>query len=185
MNKFVFHVKKKRTISIKNPKLRKIRNSLREIISQAQTMEIKKIQEESSKIIEKFKVDQETEEMTQFREITGEFSFWMGDYTENFKNWLKERNIDLGTVEMNHKKKIEQFEANPVNKELNEIEIKLSDKRDKLDYAWSNSICICPVCGSRTSDMTFNPYLKAWFCVDCYEKNRDFYVRRGEPHIYP
>jgi len=115
-------MKKKRTISITNPKLRVIRNTLREIISRASdSIERELIQERDNLCLEK------DEERIRF----------------------------------------------------------LSDKIDKLSYVWKNSICVCPVCGSRTSDMTFNPHLKAWFCVDCYEKNRQFYVKRGEPQIYP
>ena len=123
-------MKKKRTISITNPKLRKIRNSLREIISKATIDELGRIIQENTKKSKKY-VD--------------------SNYSEKWGIEVK----------------------------------KLSDRRDKVDTALDNSICICPVCKSRTSDMTFNPYLKAWFCVECYEKNRDFYVRRGEPHIYP
>lgn len=113
-------MKKKRTIMIRDPLLRKIRNALREIISNAANEEYRRL------IKEKERVDV---------------------YSD--KN--------------------------------QELEINL----DRLDTARKNSICVCPVCGSRTSDMTFNPHLKAWFCVDCYEKNRQFYVKRGEPHIYP
>lgn len=118
----MIHVKKKRTISIKDSKLRKIRNSLREIISKASvSYERELIQKKSNLSIETDKEELKT----------------------------------------------------------------LAGKRDEIHSALNKSICICPVCKSRTSDMTFNPYLKAWFCVECYEKNRQFYIRRGEPHIYP
>lgn len=179
------HVKKKRTISIKNPKLKRVRNSLREVISQAHFLESKRLGEEASKIINKFTEDQDTDEMIRYRNETREFAFWRGAFTENFQKWLEERDLDLGIVEANYQKKLELFETDSINKELEEKEVELSGRRSRLDTAWKNSICVCPVCGSRTSDMTFNPYLKAWFCVDCYEKNRDFYIRRGEPHIYP
>ncbi len=115
-------MKKKRTISITNPKLRKIRDSLREIISKA---------------------------------------------SDSYERELIKERDGLRLEEDKEKIKV------------------LGDKIDKIYTAWKNSICVCPVCGSRTSDMTFNPHLKAWFCVDCYEKNRQFYVKRGEPHIYP
>ena len=55
----------------------------------------------------------------------------------------------------------------------------LSDKRDKLDTAWKKSICMCPSCGSRTSDMTFNPNGEHWFCATCYQKYHDFYKKRA------
>lgn len=118
----MFYVKKKRTIMIKNPRLRKVRDSLREIISKA---------------------------------------------SEYYEGELIQEKANLSIETDKEKIKI------------------LASKRDQIHTALNNSICICPVCKSHTSDMTFNPYLKAWFCIDCYEKNRDFYIRRGEPHIYP
>ena len=56
----------------------------------------------------------------------------------------------------------------------------LSDKQSKLRTAWDKSICSCDLCGSRTSDMTFNPSSKGWFCVKCYEKARRFYKRKAK-----
>ncbi len=106
----------------KNPELRKIRDSLREIITRA---------------------------------------------SYSYESKLIEEKANLSIEEDREKYKV------------------LADKRDKIHTALNNSICICPVCKSRTSDMTFNPYLKAWFCVKCYEKNKQFYIKRGEPHIYP
>ena len=123
-------MKKKRTISITNPRLKIIRDALREIISITTIAKLERIIQNNTRISE---------------------VYVNSDYSQEWGMKVKE----------------------------------LSNKRDKLDTAWKNSICVCPTCGSRTSDMTFNPYLKAWFCVDCYEKNRRFYVKRGEPHIYP
>jgi len=59
------------------------------------------------------------------------------------------------------------------------------DRIDVLETAWKNSICVCPVCGSRTSDMTYNPVEEKWFCVRCYKENQTFYVKRGEGYLYP
>ena len=59
----------------------------------------------------------------------------------------------------------------------------LSDKQDKLRTAWKASICTCSLCGSRTSNMTFNPHMEAWFCVKCYKEHQEFYdikAREGE-----
>lgn len=61
----------------------------------------------------------------------------------------------------------------------------LSNRIDALNTAWKNSICVCPVCGSRTSDMTYNPVEEKWFCVRCYEENKAFYIKRGEGYLYP
>ena len=55
----------------------------------------------------------------------------------------------------------------------------LSDKQSKLAYSWDCSICVCDLCGSRTSDMTFNTFMKEWFCVKCYEETRLFYKKKA------
>ncbi len=111
---------KKRTISIKDPRLQRIRNSLRYIILEAATEEISRMIRENSK-------------------------------------------LDLDHDE-------------------EKIKI-LSDKADKLRTARKKSICVCPICGSRTSDMTFNLASKSWYCVKCYQEYHEFYVvkaRQGE-----
>jgi len=56
----------------------------------------------------------------------------------------------------------------------------LLDKQDKLATAWNKSLCVCSLCGSRTSDMTFNTDSKGWFYVKCYEKARRFYKRKAK-----
>ncbi len=59
----------------------------------------------------------------------------------------------------------------------------LSDKQHGLARAWNKSLCTCSLCGSRTSNMTFNPFMEEWFCVDCYGKNQEFYkaeARKGQ-----
>lgn len=61
----------------------------------------------------------------------------------------------------------------------------LVDMIDSLNTAWKKSICVCPVCGSQTSDMTYNPVEEKWFCVRCYKENQAFYVKRGEGYLYP
>ena len=61
----------------------------------------------------------------------------------------------------------------------------LSDKIDKLYTSWKKSICVCPVCGSRTSDMTFNPHDEYWYCTKCYGQNQEFYKKRNEAYKYP
>lgn len=55
----------------------------------------------------------------------------------------------------------------------------LLDKQSKLDAAMDKSICVCSLCGSRTSNMTFNTSSEGWFCVKCYEKAREFYKRKA------
>lgn len=116
---------KKRTISIRHPQLVRFRNALREVISTAKLVELRKIRGE--------------------------------------------------------KKGLEPTESNV---DLKQLKI-LSDKRHRLEAAWKKSLCTCPLCGSRTSDMTFNPYVKKWFCVNCYKKNHEFYVKSGEFQVFP
>ncbi len=107
---------KKRTISIKDPRLQRIRNSLQYIISEAIIKERGELIRENSKL-----------------------------------------NLD------DHREQIKI----------------LSDKRDKLDTAWKKSICVCSICGSRTSDMTFNPDAESWYCVKCYQGRHEFYITRA------
>ncbi len=106
---------KKRTITIKDPRLQRIRNSLRYIISEASISE-------SGRLVQK-----------------------------------------------KSKTSIDDSER-PV----------LTDKIDKLDAAWEKSICVCSICGSRTSDMTRNPEGGSWYCVKCYQEHHDFYVKRAK-----
>ena len=92
---------------------------MREIIYQAQLRETTRIGEEESKITDKFREDQGTEEMSRYRNETGRYAFWRGRFTEDFKKWLEERNLDLEIVEANRQEKLEQFETDPMNRELN------------------------------------------------------------------
>jgi len=115
-------VKKKRTISIKNSKLRIIRDALRQLISEAAIVK---------------------------------------------RGELLRKKSDLS-----------------LEHDREEIEY-LADKIDKLYTTWKKSITICPLCGSRTSNMTFNPVHKSWLCTECYAKNQEFYRMRGEVHLYP
>lgn len=113
-------VKRKKTIVIKNPKLKKVRDNLRYVLSEALIAETGKL------VREKAKTD------------------------------INDKNRPL-----------------------------LADKRDKLDTAWKKSICVCPLCGSRTSDMTYNPYDNYWYCVKCYGENQEFFRDRNEGFKYP
>ena len=62
---------------------------------------------------------------------------------------------------------------------------KVSSKIDALWSAVDKSIYKCPVCGTESSDMTFNPYDKMWYCPECYSKNQAFYKKRGKSHFFP
>lgn len=100
-----------------------------------------------------------------------------------FRNALREV---VSTAELNELKKIREvgkdLEPTESNTDLEQVKV-LSNKRSKLERAWDKSICTCSLCGSRTSDMTFNPFMDGWFCVSCYKKNQEFYdtkAREGE-----
>ncbi len=100
-----------------------------------------------------------------------------------FRNALREvistaESVEMGSL-LNEGKDLEPTES---KSDLEQVKI-LSDKRDKLRTAWDKSICTCSLCGSRASNMTFNPYMEEWFCVKCYEKNQEFYkaeAKKGE-----
>ncbi len=106
---------KKRTITIKDPRLQRIRNSFRYIISEAASAERGKLIEEKS-----------------------------------------ETDINDPKLQV------------------------LIDESGKLNSAWEKSICVCSICGSRTSDMTRNPEGGSWYCVKCYQEHHDFYVKRAK-----
>ena len=112
-------VKKKKTISIKDIKLRNIRNTLRYVITEVESGLIRDF------MPRKFKTS-----------VDDEISIW-------------------------------------------------ANRIDELETAWKNSICVCPVCGSLASDMTYNPVEEKWFCVRCYKENQAFYIKRGEGYLYP
>ena len=97
-----------------------------------------------------------------------------------FRNFLREvisiaEDVEIGKI-LDEGRGLRPIESEADGKLVRE----LSDKRNKLDAAMDRSICVCSLCGSRTSDMTFNPYMEGWFCVNCYEKSRRFYRRKAK-----
>jgi len=56
-----------------------------------------------------------------------------------------------------------------------ERRIPLANQEQDLDRALRASVCMCPICRSQTSDMIFNPVIKKWYCIKCYEENRKWY----------
>jgi hypothetical protein len=62
-----------------------------------------------------------------------------------------------------------------------ENSIPLIRERQALQRALDASTCICPACGSKTSDMIFNTVDKSWYCISCYEERHEFY----ETHEHP
>ena len=45
---------------------------------------------------------------------------------------------------------------------------------DKL----KDSICVCGTCHAVDKDMTYNPTIKSWYCVDCFNEFRDTYFHQ-------
>lgn len=116
-------MKEKKTISVRYPQLERLRNALREAISTAKHVEMRRLLDEENGLDH--------------------------IYSETDGKRVKE----------------------------------LLNKQDMLATAWNKSLCVCSLCGSRTSNMTFNPYMEEWFCVDCYGKNQEFYkaeARKGQ-----
>jgi hypothetical protein len=102
-----------------------------------------------------------------------------------FRNALREVLITAETVEygrlLDKQEDLEPTESKADLERMGE----LSDRQSRLNRAWKNSICTCSICGSRTSDMTYNIFLSKWFSVDCYKKSQEFYKKkRSEGEIW-
>lgn len=48
----------------------------------------------------------------------------------------------------------------------------------------NRSVCRCPSCQKTDRNMIFNPELQTWYCIDCYEINKSFYRKRGQPQLF-
>ena len=127
-------MKKRKSIRIKNPTLKKIRNELRNLLFSAKSAKIHEILDKKQEL-------QQTE------------GFW----DENHPNY----------------------------KTLHKKTQELSIQENKLSSAFSKSIIFCPVCMKMDKDMTYNPYYEEWYCMECYEANRVFYIEEGRPDLYP
>lgn len=66
-----------------------------------------------------------------------------------------------------------------------EIKISFSKKRQELDRVFKKSPICCKYCGDMEGDHVYNPYLEAWFCEDCYQIQQDYYLKHGQPELYP
>jgi len=51
----------------------------------------------------------------------------------------------------------------------------INKEKDAITRALRKSICMCNVCGTASKDMIFSPRLKTWFCINCYELNKEYY----------
>jgi hypothetical protein len=98
----------------------------------------------------------------------------------HFRNALRVI-IELSVYKEKHKLREEAH-----NYELgNPIRKRIIDQENDLQRALVQSICMCPVCGSTSSNMIFNSYDKYWHCLECYNFNQLFYQKHGEEYRYP
>lgn len=76
--------------------------------------------------------------------------------------------------------------GNPKKMSLEEKSIfhELQEKMDRIHHISKNSICDCATCSAIDRDMVYNPYMKTWFCTECYQLNQQFY-RHSHPELYP
>ena len=116
-------MKKRRTIVIEDPCLKKIRDNLRMFLIQVVVRLEDEIQERIESII--------YGKNRNFRELTSE----------------------------------EEKEVDKLNLELRKY---MSLMRD--------SICYCDTCQSKDKDMSYNPMLKKWYCIDCFKEFQEEYT---------
>ncbi|MFX1592167.1 MAG: hypothetical protein ACFFB6_02055 [Promethearchaeota archaeon] len=128
-------MKKKKTIIIKNLKLRNIRNNLRNLL------------------------------------IEWKVRLW---------NQLNEEYI---SIHYNQEGKV-RHSKDYTSEEGKNVE-NIRKKMKELDDIMTDSIRKCTVCGAPDKDMTFNPVVKEWFCVDCYQLNQNFYKDTDQAYFYP
>ena len=55
--------------------------------------------------------------------------------------------------------------------------IKLCTRSNHLSETLTNSICVCEKCHAVDKDMAYNPTVKRWFCVDCFNALKDIYYQ--------
>ena len=70
----------------------------------------------------------------------------------------------------------------------NEISSNYQRDKSKIRKILNRSICLCPSCSRSKENMTYNPGLKEWYCIECYKlvqydyKQRKVLRDRGEDH---
>jgi len=119
-------MKKKRCIAIKDPKLRRIRDNLREIL--IKTFQIKDIK------------------------LTSEIDAILRDSEGKPR-------MDITPSES---AKLKRFK----------------DMKSKINELTDKSICYCNGCKQINKDMTYNPTLESWYCVECSEEFRNHYYQQ-------
>lgn len=54
---------------------------------------------------------------------------------------------------------------------------KLQNTHEELGEIVRRSICLCHACNKSDRDMIFNKPYDAWYCVECYDRNKNFYKK--------
>lgn len=52
----------------------------------------------------------------------------------------------------------------------------ITDEWWRIERLKKASICKCPICNKADQDMTFNPVLKQWFCVNCFSFTKNYNI---------
>jgi len=84
---------------------------------------------------------------------------------------------NLGKQEALLKDRMNSYEMDQFRKSEKDIQ--------RIRALVDRSICKCPVCRKSDRDMIFNPITKVWFCVHCYELNREYYKYTEDAKFYP
>ena len=60
--------------------------------------------------------------------------------------------------------------------------VEIEDVRSDLLRTLRASICECSSCGKASRDMMYNASMKEWFCTQCVQEYRDYYL--GQKTVY-
>ena len=69
--------------------------------------------------------------------------------------------------------------------EVDENLINLSNREAQIERSKRASILLCPACFKADKDMTYNPVLKEWYCIDCYLILKKGFAEDGQPEAFP
>ncbi|MBD3211008.1 MAG: hypothetical protein GF311_00230 [Candidatus Lokiarchaeota archaeon] len=89
----------------------------------------------------------------------------------------------IATIQLGYQKEQSQLERSDPD-----YIVKYHDLEEKwwvLERLIRNSIAQCPACKASDKNMTYNPFLKQWFCNECYQLNHNFYFDKDESHLFP
>jgi len=90
------------------------------------------------------------------------------------KKTVKIENPQLRTIRNNFRSVLISFALD----KKNEIGSNYQHDKYKIERILNRSICMCPSCSRSKEDMTFNPGLKEWYCIECYKLVQDDYKLR-------